>query len=244
MCMSVSGRCVISDYLTGRSANKGACSQPCRWNYRLEEEKRPGQYFPVEEDQHGTYLFNSKDMNMLSHLDEIREAGVNSIKIEGRNKKSFYVASVVNAYRQVLDGADPEIFQEELLKNSHRPYSTGFYFGMAQQETEMGGQIQDTIHVATAEGSILNDDGTYHAQVRCHNRIRVGDEIEVLSPHQPVRSMKVGKISWLNPGGHAEEVEAANRSLDTYFFDAPFEIKKHDLIRIDQDKYRADVNQD
>lgn len=107
MCMSVSGRCLISSYLTGRSANKGACTQPCRWGYKLLEEKRDGQEFEIGEDDFGTYIMNSKDMNMLEHLDELKAAGLSSIKIEGRNKKALYVATVVNAYRHVLDGEDP-----------------------------------------------------------------------------------------------------------------------------------------
>lgn len=104
MCMAISGRCLISDYLTGRSANQGNCVQPCRWSYHLEEQTRPGELFPIEEDERGTYIMNSKDLNMLAHLDELIAAGVDSIKIEGRVKKAFYVATVVNAYRQVLDG--------------------------------------------------------------------------------------------------------------------------------------------
>ena len=107
MCMSVSGRCLISSYLTGRSANKGACTQPCRWGYKLLEEKRDGQEFEIGEDGFGTYIMNSKDMNMLEHIDDLKAAGLSSIKIEGRNKKAIYVATVVNAYRHVLDGKDP-----------------------------------------------------------------------------------------------------------------------------------------
>lgn len=108
MCMSVSGRCLISSYLTGRSANKGACTQPCRWGYNLTEEKRPGQTFEISEDNFGTYIMNSMDLNMLEHLDKLKHAGLSSIKIEGRNKKALYVATVVNAYRHVLDGSPAE----------------------------------------------------------------------------------------------------------------------------------------
>ena len=145
MCMAVSGRCLISSYLTGRSGNKGHCTQPCRWSYQLgtaafeefappeaptgfllEEEKRPGEFFPIEEDDRGTFIMNAKDMNMLAHLRELARAGVDSIKIEGRNKKAFYVASVVGAYRRVLDGEPPAAVADELLAVSHRPYGTGF----------------------------------------------------------------------------------------------------------------------
>lgn len=148
MCMAVSGRCLISSYLTGRSGNRGHCTQPCRWMYTLEEEKRPGQHFPIEEDETGTFIMNAQDMNMLAHVREMEAAGIDSIKIEGRNKKAFYVATIVNAYRQVLDGADPADFEEELDTVSHRPYSTGFFFGPAHQSIETDGYEQTCLHVA------------------------------------------------------------------------------------------------
>ena len=148
MCMAVSGRCLISSYLTGRSGNRGHCTQPCRWMYTLEEEKRPGQHFPIEEDETGTFIMNAQDMNMLAHVREMEAAGIDSIKIEGRNKKAFYVATIVNAYRQVLDGANPADFEEELDTVSHRPYSTGFFFGPAHQSVETDGYEQTCLHVA------------------------------------------------------------------------------------------------
>lgn len=147
-CMAVSGRCLISSYLTNRSGNKGHCTQPCRWNYALEEEKRPGEYFPVEEDGQSTFIMNAKDLNMLAHVRELTAAGVTSLKIEGRNKKAFYVASVVNAYRRVIDGADSADVASELDTVSHRPYSTGFYFGDPQQACDYDGYEQSCLHVA------------------------------------------------------------------------------------------------
>lgn len=148
MCMAVSGRCLISSYLTGRSGNRGHCTQPCRWSYTLEEEKRPGEHFPVEEDGRGTFIMNAKDLNMLAHLRELADAGVDSIKIEGRNKKAFYVATVVGAYRRVLDGEPAQDVADELLAVSHRPYGTGFYFGEAEQAPAYDGYEQQTMHVA------------------------------------------------------------------------------------------------
>ena len=136
MCMAVSGRCLISEFLTGRAANKGEWTQPCRWEYRLQELSRTGEEFGIEQTGQTTYLFNSKDLNMLSHLKELRQAGVDSIKIEGRVKKAFYVATVVNAYRHVLDGEDAQAWQGELETISHRPYSTGFFFGQPEQSTD------------------------------------------------------------------------------------------------------------
>lgn len=158
MCMAISGRCLISDFLTGRSANQGHCVQPCRWSYRLEEETRPGEYFPVEQDEHGTYLMNSKDLNMLAHLDDLVEAGVDSIKIEGRVKKAFYVATVVNAYRHVLDGEDPAQWARELDRISHRPYSTGFFYGDAQQsfDDDIYVQLYDWV-AEVVESQPVND---------------------------------------------------------------------------------------
>lgn len=163
MCMAVSGRCLISSYLTGRSGNRGHCTQPCRWSYALgtapdagerpagfllEEEKRPGEFIPIEEDGRGTFIMNAKDLNMLAHLRELADAGVDSIKVEGRNKKAFYVATVTAAYRRVLDGEPPEAVADELLAVSHRPYGTGFYFGEAEQAPGYDGYEQETRHVA------------------------------------------------------------------------------------------------
>ena len=155
MCMSVSGRCLISSYLTGRSANKGLCTQPCRWGYKLLEKKRPGQEFEIAEDDFGTYIMNSKDLKMIEHLDKLQQAGVSSLKIEGRNKKSLYVATVVNAYRHALDALYAGSFTEnidywndELNNVSHRPYSTGFYFGEAKQSQDYDGYEQNCVHVA------------------------------------------------------------------------------------------------
>ncbi len=147
MCMAYSGRCLISDHLAGRGANVGHCAQPCRWKYALVEETRPGQYFPIEQDERGSFIMSSNDMNMLSHLQELADAGVNSIKIEGRAKGAYYVASVVNAYRHVLDGGSADAWQAELETTSHRPYCTGFYFGDP-------GQNQGTVEYARSHQMI------------------------------------------------------------------------------------------
>ena len=242
MCMAVSGRCLISDYLAGRSGNKGNCTQPCRWNYRMEyrveEEYRPGEWMPVDEDERGSYLFNARDMNMLAHVDDLCAAGVDSLKIEGRNKKAFYVATVVNAYRQVLDGADPALFEPELETISHRPYSTGFYYGRGKQAPEQDGYVQTHLHAATVEACTPCGDGVWRAQARCHNRFCEGDAVEIISPRQPIRSVEVRNLQLLHrdedgtSGEWAEKVPVANRSMEIYAFDAPFELRKHDLLRI------------
>lgn len=220
MCMAVSGRCLISSYLTGRSGNKGHCTQPCRWSYQLgtaekgacgayeplesiapvefllEEEKRPGEFFPIEQDDRGTFIMNAKDMNMLAHLRELACAGVDSIKIEGRNKKAFYVASVVGAYRRVLDGESAEAVADELLAVSHRPYGTGFYFEEAEQAPAYDGYEQETMHMA----DIVACEGGY-LYLLCRNRFAEGDELEILAPHEPARTIAVRDLHWLNTFG-------------------------------------------
>lgn len=149
MCVAVSGRCLLSAAMTGRSGNKGHCSQSCRWSYALVEEKRPGEYFPIEEDVRGSFVLNAQDLCMIDHLDDLAAAGVDSIKLEGRNKKAFYVATVVHAYRAVLDGADPASVHDDLLAISHRPYGTGFYYGQPNQTPERDGYVKECLHVAT-----------------------------------------------------------------------------------------------
>ena len=246
MCMAVSGRCLISSYLTGRSGNKGHCTQPCRWSYQLEEEKRPGEFFPIEEDDRGTFIMNAKDLNMLAHLRALADAGVDSIKIEGRNKKAFYVATVVGAYRRVLDGEPPEAVADELLAVSHRPYGTGFYFSEAEQATAYDGYEQETMHVADVVASSpchpersaqrevevegFPDDPQY-LYLLCRNRFAEGDELETLVPHEPSRRLIVRDLHWLNtfgPDNHDEDAlsraaatdwepaAAANRSCNLY----------------------------
>ena len=221
MCMAVSGRCLISSYLTGRSGNRGHCTQPCRWSYTLEEEKRPGEHFPIEEDDRGTFIMNAKDMNMLAHLDALRAAGVDSIKIEGRNKKAFYVASVVNAYRQVLDGAPVADFAPELEAVSHRPYGTGFFFGEAEQAPNYDGYEQQAMHVADVVASAA---GTRTIVARCRNRFAEGEELEILSPRVPITRVVVRNLTWLpdptesDPDPAPVPVPVANRSCGIYRF--------------------------
>lgn len=190
MCMSVSGRCVLSNYLTGRDANRGDCAQPCRWRYALMEETRPGQYFPVAENEEGgSYILNAKDLNMIEHLDKLAQAGVSSFKIEGRAKSFYYTASTTHAYRHAVDilktGEDytlPAWVREETEKISHRPYSTGFYFGTpsAGQCTDTGGYIRGYEVAGVVEGY---EDGRLICTQR--NRFFAGDELEVLSPNKP-----------------------------------------------------------
>ena len=243
MCMAVSGRCLISSYLTGRSGNKGHCTQPCRWMYTLEEEKRPGQHFPVEEDETGTFIMNAQDLNMLEHVHELEAAGIDSLKIEGRNKKAFYVATIVNAYRQVLDGANPANFAAELDTVSHRPYSTGFFFGPAHQSVQTDGYEQTCLHVADIVACEAFEQATqsdaqsgeqsknkWRITVVCHNRFEQGCTLEALVPHVPPVQVQVEQLTWLsvNAAGNTLPVvvDVANRAMQRYSFacNAPLEV--------------------
>lgn len=191
MCISYSGRCLMSNYLTGRDANRGSCAQPCRWNYALVEEKRPGQYFPVLEDERGTYIFNSKDMCLLPYLPDVIASGVDSLKIEGRMKSVHYAASVVKAYREAIDSyfASPEQFEvkkewvEELDKVSHRAYTTGFYYGRPTEKDQIYGTSSYT-QTSDFVGLVLDyDEKTGFATVEQRNNMKVGQEIEIFQPH-------------------------------------------------------------
>lgn len=210
MCVSFSGRCLISSYLTGRDANHGDCAQPCRWKYHLYEEKREGQFFPVEEFDGGTYLYNSRDMCMIEHIPELVAAGVSSFKIEGRAKSSYYTAVTTNAYRHAVDDfyAEGENFKlkpwikEELEKISHREYSTGFYFGYEPgQTTDNGGYIRRYDAAAFCEESI--DDTT--SVISQRNKFCVGDTLDILPPGGVPYNVKC--ISLTNEDG--EQVESA-----------------------------------
>lgn len=185
MCMSISGRCLLSNYLTGRDANRGDCAQPCRWKYALTEEKRPGQYFPVSEDDTGSYILNAKDLCLIDHLPALWKAGVSSFKIEGRAKSAYYAAVTAYAYRQAIDfyRSHPEgeplpgWIREEVDKVSHREYSTGFLFGTPGQEVKTGGYVREYEVIAVATGW---ENGRVRLEQR--NRFFDGEEADCLYP--------------------------------------------------------------
>lgn len=182
MCVSFSGRCLLSNYLTGRDGNGGVCAQPCRWKYHLVEEKRPGQYFQLDEDAEGAYILNSRDLCMIEHLSALRDAGVDSFKIEGRMKSAYYAAAVTNAYRHALDDMlagkpfDPD-WRKECDKLSHRPYSSGFYFGQPGEHYPEGSYFYDAEIVAVVESC----DPCGEAVLTERNRFSVGDRVELLN---------------------------------------------------------------
>ena len=183
MCVSYSGRCLLSNYMTGRDANRGACAQPCRYQYALVEEKRPGEYFPIGEDAGGAYILNSRDMCMIGHIPELIDAGLDSLKIEGRAKSAYYAAVVTGAYRHAIDAAlagqplEP-VWRDEVEKVSHRPYSTGFYFGEPGQHTSHSRYVRDWQIMAVVTSCA--PDGTALCELR--NKLSAGDELELVGP--------------------------------------------------------------
>ena len=188
MCVSYSGRCLLSNFMAGRDSNHGNCAQPCRWCYTLMEEKRPGEFFPILEDEHGSYILNSKDMCLIDHIPELVQAGIDSFKIEGRVKTAYYAAVITGAYRKAVDlyaemGEDyilPESIRQEVFKVSHRDYYTGFYFGETQ-----GQYVKDALYIrdwdvcAMLDGTESENGAAFAVQ---KNRISIGDRVELLSP--------------------------------------------------------------
>ena len=195
MCVSYSGRCLLSNYMTGRDSSRGACAQPCRYQYALMEEKRPGEYFPIEEDEQGTYILNSRDMCMIDHLRDLTEAGLSSLKIEGRAKSAYYAAIVTGAYRHGLDAVaageeiDP-VWRDEVEHVSHRPYSTGFYYGPPGQYYANSRYVREWQVVAL----VMNCDAEGNATLSLRNKFRTGDTVELVGPDLRPFAMTVGQM--------------------------------------------------
>ena len=219
MCVSFSGRCLLSQYLVNRDANRGECAQPCRWGYHLMEEKRPGEYFPIFEDAKGTYILNAKDMCMIEHIDKLAEVGVTSLKIEGRAKSAYYVAVVTNAYRMAVDEyrKDPYNFKlpdwirDEVYKVSHRKYSKGFFFGTPEESQyyENSGYIRNYDVVAVVEEC---RDGIVYCTQR--NRFFAGDKVELLAPSCKPVELVLDTLYDEN----GEQIETANHAMMKFSF--------------------------
>ncbi len=196
MCVSYSGRCLLSNYMTGRDSSRGACAQPCRYQYALMEEKRPGEYFPLFEDGQGTYILNSRDMCMIDHLDDLMDVGLSSLKIEGRAKSAYYAAIVTGAYRHCLDAAaagepiDP-IWRDEVEHVSHRPYATGFYYGPPGQYYANSRYIREWQVVAL----VTECDEEGNATLSLRNKFRTGDTVELVGPDLRPFSMTVPEMT-------------------------------------------------
>ena len=206
MCVSYSGRCLLSNYMTGRDANRGACAQPCRYQYALMEEKRPGEYFPVYEENGETFIMNSKDMCMIDHVGELIDAGLNSLKLEGRAKSAYYAAIVTGAYRHAIDAAlageplDP-VWRDEVEHISHRHYSTGFFYGEPGQYTENSRYVRDWQIVAKVQS--CDQDG--NAVLTLNNKFAVGDALELVGPRVRPQSLTVEQL-WDKEGVSLDEV--------------------------------------
>ncbi|QDY33242.1 peptidase U32 family protein [Clostridium sporogenes] len=232
MCMSYSGRCLLSNYMTGRDSNRGACAQPCRYKYYLMEEKREGEYFPVVEDDKGTYIMNSKDMCMIEHIPELVQSGIDSFKIEGRMKSSFYVATVVKAYREAIDAyfKDPEnyTFKERwmdyLKKASHRAYFTGFYFNDPNKQLH---ESSSYIRTCDIVGIVKEfNEETMEAIVEQRNKVLDGDELEVLRPEGPIFKINIVNMRDKND----KKIEFAPSAQMIFKVNTDKSLKENDIL--------------
>ncbi len=228
MCISYSGRCLLSDYLDGRSSNRGACVQSCRWRYEvraLNATNGKSEWLPMEEDGKGTYIFNSKDLNMLAHLQDLEKAGVCSFKIEGRMKSGYYLATVINAYRRLLDGGDFNLSERELSNVAHREYTTAYAFGNNMQTVNYDDSQSkgEYTYIADVKG---NEDGFVLAEMR--NRFKQGDILEVLSPDDNFAKTFVADEIYTSKG---ERVDDAKLVQETYKIKCPFLLRAGDYIR-------------
>ena len=234
MCISYSGRCLLSNFMVGRDANQGACTHPCRWKYSIVEETRPGEYMPVFENERGTYIFNSKDLCMIEHIPEIIDAGVDSLKIEGRMKTALYVATVARTYRKAIDDfkKDPELYKQNMpwyldqISNcTYRQFTTGFFFGKPNEEA----QIYDSntyVKEYTYLGIIGEEkDGAYRIEQR--NKFSVGEKIEVMKPNGENVEVTVKRI--LTEDG--VEQESAPHPKQVLYVDLGIEVDQYDILR-------------
>lgn len=236
MCMSFSGRCILSDYMVGRDANRGDCAQPCRWKYHLVEETRPGQYFPVNQDENGTYIFNSRDLCMIDKISELDRAGIDSFKIEGRAKSEYYTAIVTYAYRNAIDeylaAGRPENFMpsewimDEMEKMSHREYTHGFNFGKIKngQVLDTGGYIRNWDVCA-----LFKSQANGRVTVTQRNRFYQGDELEVVEPFKKPYIVTVAELYNENDG---EFTDVANKATDVYSFRCDKKISEDAIFRV------------
>lgn len=235
MCMSYSGRCLLSNYMTGRDANMGDCAQPCRYKYHLVEEKRPGEYFPIEEHDEGTFIMNSKDLCMIEHIDDLIESGITSLKVEGRVKSEYYLATVIRSYRMAIDKYyedrenykfDPYLL-EEIKKVSHRDFTTGFFYNKANESSQV---YEDNSYIRGYDfvGVVLDyNKNTKIAKIEQRNRVFKGEELEVFGPH--IRHFNL-KIDYMK-NDKDEDIDVANHAKQIFFIKSDRELKKGYMIR-------------
>ncbi|MBE5852501.1 MAG: U32 family peptidase [Lachnospiraceae bacterium] len=244
MCISYSGRCLLSNYFTGRDANKGACTHPCRWKYAVVEEKRPGEYLPVYENERGTYIFNSKDLCMIEYIPEIMDAGIDSLKIEGRMKTALYVATVARTYRKAIDDfleseekyrANMGWYKEEISKCTYRQFTTGFYFGKPDENTQIydsNTYINEYIYL----GIIEEIDERGYAKITQRNKFCVGDTIEIMKPdgrNVPV----VVEDMFDSEGAHVDSAPHPQQELYLKLSEVP---QQYDLLRVAKEEEQRD----
>ena len=235
MCVSYSGRCLLSNYMTARDSNYGACSHPCRWNYALMEEKRPGEYLPVFENERGTFIMNSKDLCMIEHIPELVGSGVYSLKIEGRVKSEYYVATIIAAYRKAIDAyyENPSEYEfnpmwlDEVKKVSHRDYYTGFFFGIPDTGAQIYGS-SSYIREYDIVGIVLDyDEKTGLAKVTQRNRFFKGDEIEIMQPGKDFTTQRVEILKDEN----MNDIEVANHAAMTIYIKTDVPVVKDAMLR-------------
>ncbi len=247
MCISYSGRCLLSSFFAGRDANQGACTHPCRWKYSVMEEQRPGEYFPVYENERGTYIFNSKDLCMIEHIPEMVEAGIDSFKIEGRMKTALYVAAVARTYRKAIDDffespekyrANMDWYREEISKCTYRQFTTGFYFGKPDENTQIydtNTYVNEYVYLGIVEdelSEITLSDGTKKtgnfAKITQRNKFIVGDTIEIMKPDD--RNVFVNVLSLTTEDG--QSVSSAPHPQQVLFVELSENASKYDLLRV------------
>ena len=230
MCISYSGRCLLSNYLCNRDSNRGECVQACRWEYTITEKSRKGREYEIQEDDRGTYILNSKDLNMIKHIKELEEAGITSLKIEGRMKSEYYVANVVNAYRRAIDNKnltneELEILNKELEKTSHRKYTTGFYFNSTDKEC-----LESSMPVQTHEfmAIVIEDTNNDLTLIEQRNRFVVGDTLEILSPKENFNKNFILEKMY---NEKMEEITDAKNVQQKLYIKCPFKLYKGDILR-------------
>ncbi len=240
MCISYSGRCLLSNFMAGRDANRGACTHPCRWKYAVVEEKRPGEYYPVEENERGTYIFNSKDLCMIEHIPELVRAGIDSFKIEGRMKTALYVATVARTYRKAIDDffeseekyrANMDWYRAEISKCTYRRFTTGFFFGKPDEEAQVydsNTYINEYIYLGIVED--VDDRG--FARITQRNKFCKGDAIEIMQPDGTNIPVTVNAL--YDEDGN--EVESAPHPQQTLFLDLSAPARPYDLLRVKKEQ--------
>ncbi|HAB60648.1 MAG TPA: peptidase U32 [Lachnospiraceae bacterium] len=246
MCMSYSGRCLLSNYFTGRDANLGACTHPCRWKYHIVEETRPGEYMPVFENDRGTYIFNSKDLCMIEHIPEIIEAGIDSLKVEGRMKTALYVATVARTYRKAIDDyyiseetyrKNIPYYKEEIEKCTYRQYTTGFFFGPTTSETQIydsNTYVKDYTYLGVIQGK--NEAGMYGLEQR--NKFSVGDTIEIMKPNGENIMATVKRIT----DEEGTEMDSCPHPKQQIYVDFGIQLNDFDILRRKEEGVSSDCN--